>query len=65
MANTKLENTQEELEEEAARIRDVINTKESKISAKEEEINRIKKFIEMETSDKERDITQMSRDIEE
>ena len=37
-------------------LRDIINTKEYEISKKEEEINRIKKFIEVETHDKEVEI---------
>ena len=46
-------------------MKDIINTKEYQISKKEEEINRIKKLIEMETSEKEIEIRKMRVDIEE
>lgn len=50
---TLVEKKQQDLDEEADNLRDIINTKEYDISKKEEEINRIKRLIEMETSEKE------------
>ena len=52
------------MEEEADNVRDVINTKECDIQRKEEEINRIKRVIEMETSEKEVEIRRMRQEIE-
>jgi len=53
---------QEELDEEADNLRDVINSKEYQIQKKEEEINRVKRFIEMETHEKELQIKKFRED---
>ena len=52
------------MEQEADNIRDVINTKEYEISVKEEEVNKLKRLIEMETSEKEIEIKRIRQDIE-
>jgi hypothetical protein len=52
------------MENEAGNLRDVINTKEYEISKKEEEINRIKRVIEMETSEKEVEIINIRKELE-
>ena len=44
------------MDQEADNLRDIINTKEHEIQKREEEINRIKRFIELETSEKEIEI---------
>ncbi len=46
-------------------LRDIINTKEHTIQMKEEEIGRIKRLIEMETSEKEVLIKKCRSDIDE
>ena len=55
----------EELEQEADNIRDVINTKEYEISVKEEEVNKLKRLIELETSEKEIEIRRIRQEIDE
>lgn len=55
---------QEELDEEASNLRDIINTKEYEISKKEEEINRNKRVIEMETSEKELEIKRIRQELD-
>lgn len=45
-------------------LRDIINTKEYEIGKKEEEINRIKKLIEMETAEKEIEIKSIRNETE-
>ncbi|CDW82986.1 UNKNOWN [Stylonychia lemnae] len=56
---------QEEVEQEADNLRDVINTKEYEISIKEEEVNKLKRLIELETSEKETEIKRIRHDIDE
>eukprot|EP00347_Sterkiella_histriomuscorum_P010875 403374585 len=56
---------QEDIEQEADNIRDIINTKEYEISIKEEEVNKLKRLIELETSEKEIEIKRIRGDIEE
>lgn len=55
----------EELEQEADNVRDIINTKEYEISVKEEEVNKLKRLIELETSEKEIEIKRIRQEIEE
>ena len=50
------EKKQEDLEVEADNLRDIINTKEHEISIREEEVNKYKRKIELETSEKEIEI---------
>lgn len=46
-------------------LRDIINTKEYDINSREEEINRIKRLIELETSEKELEIRRIRSEIDE
>jgi hypothetical protein len=43
----------------------VINTKEYEISVKEEEVNKLKRLIELETSEKEIEIRRIRQEIDE
>ena len=52
------------MDEEVENLRDIINTKEYEISKKEEEINRIKKLIELETSEKEIEIKNIRDELD-
>lgn len=52
------------LEEEAGNLRDIINTKEFEISKREEEINRVKRVIEMETCEKEIEIKRIRQELD-
>ena len=56
---------QEELESEAQSLRDVINTKEMVIKAKEEEKASIKQTIEIENADRENQIHALRKQLEE
>jgi len=53
------------MDQEADNLRDIINTKEHEIQKREEEINRIKRFIELETSEKEIEIKRIRQEISE
>lgn len=56
---------QEELESEAQSLREVINTKEMVIKAKEEEKASIKQTIEIENADRENQIHALRKQLEE
>lgn len=56
---------QDSLDREVDHLRVIINEKEQEIAAKEDEVNRLKRMIELETNEKEVEIRRIKTEIEE